>query len=175
MKRRKGFTLVELLVTITILGMLAVVGVAQFGTAQKKSRDVRRKGDLDSVYKAILAYYADYGRYPASSAGGGNIVVGGNPLLWDGQAEFKQDSYLYMKALPKPVTTAASYCYKAATGGTSFGLFVQLETTTDKECDRDTVAPGLGVADTLPFLCGGISTYCYQRLSPNLKIGDTIP
>jgi prepilin-type N-terminal cleavage/methylation domain-containing protein len=168
-KETKGFTLVELLVTITILAMLAMVGVSQFGTAQKKSRDVRRKGDLDGVYKALQAYYADYGRFPASVTG--QISVDGTTgIAWDG-SEFKKDSNLYMKVMPKPVTTATPYCYLADTNGTKFGLFVNLESVTDKECDRD----GDGIADPLTFMCNEITTYCYQRLSPNLKVDDPIP
>lgn len=165
----KGFTLVELLVTITILAMLATIGMSQFGTAQRKSRDVRRKGDLDGVYKALQAYYADYGRFPASTVGGSISV--GTTLAWDG-SEFEKDSNLYMKVMPKPVTTNTPYCYKADALGTRFGLFVNLESVTDKECDRD----GVGGADILTFDCGGpgLRTYCYQRLSPNLKVNDPI-
>ncbi|MFA4827096.1 MAG: type II secretion system protein [Candidatus Shapirobacteria bacterium] len=165
----KGFTLVELLVTITILAMLATIGMSQFGTAQRKSRDVRRKGDLDGVYKALQAYYADYGRFPASTLG--RISIGGAGIDWNG-SEFKQDSNLYMKVMPKPVTASTPYCYKADALGTKFGLFVNLESVTDKECDRD----NNGVGDTLTAAnaCGSRRDYCYQRLSPNLTIGNPI-
>lgn len=166
----KGFTLVELLVTITILAMLATIGMSQFGTAQRKSRDVRRKGDLDGVYKALQAYYADYGRFPVSSSG--KIKIGAADVGWDG-SEFKKDSNLYMKVMPKPVTPATPYCYLADTKGTRFGLFVNLESVTDKECDRD----GVSGADTLTAVnkCADSVAYCYQRLSPNLKVNDQIP
>jgi len=76
--------------------------------------------------------------------------------------------------MPKPVATNTPYCYKADALGTKFGLFVNLESVTDKECDRDTSGAGVGVADTLPFVCNGTRAYCYQRLSPNLKVGDQI-
>ena len=49
----KGFTLIELLVVISILGILAALALASYGNAQAKSRDSRRKTDLDAIKKAL--------------------------------------------------------------------------------------------------------------------------
>lgn len=49
----KGFTLVELLVAITIIAVLAAVGVVVFGGVQAKARDSRRSQDLIAVANAL--------------------------------------------------------------------------------------------------------------------------
>ena len=50
---KRGFTLIELLIVIAILGILVTIAVASFTGAQGKSRDGRRKGDLDAIKKAL--------------------------------------------------------------------------------------------------------------------------
>lgn len=49
----RGFTLIELLVAISIIAVLAVIGLTFFTTAQKNARDARRRSDIDSVSKAL--------------------------------------------------------------------------------------------------------------------------
>ncbi|RJP46335.1 MAG: type II secretion system protein [Armatimonadetes bacterium] len=49
----KGFTLVELLVAITIVAVLSVVGAAIFGGVQQRARDTRRTQDLDAIAAAL--------------------------------------------------------------------------------------------------------------------------
>ncbi len=49
----KGFTLVEILVAITIIAVLAAVGIVVFGGVQTKARDARRSQDLDAIANAI--------------------------------------------------------------------------------------------------------------------------
>jgi len=71
---KKAFTLIELLVTISIIGiLLAVISVA-FSTAQKRSRDARRKGDLQALQKSIEQCYALSDSYPTTITGGSSLV-----------------------------------------------------------------------------------------------------
>lgn len=50
-----GFTLIELMVVISIIAILSVIGITVFSGAQKASRDARRKGDIDSMSSAMEA------------------------------------------------------------------------------------------------------------------------
>jgi len=61
--KRKGFSLVELAVVITILGILATIGMVSFTRAQRSARDGRRKADLQAIQTALGLYYRDQGRY----------------------------------------------------------------------------------------------------------------
>jgi len=69
MDMKKGFTLIEIMVVITILGVLIAMVSGSFMASQKKSRDLRRKSDLAQISKALEFYSNDNGRYPAASGG----------------------------------------------------------------------------------------------------------
>ena len=68
-KYKIGFTLVELLVVISIIGILSAVIYASFGDARKIARDNIRKSDLKALQLALELYKAQNGRYPEACRG----------------------------------------------------------------------------------------------------------
>lgn len=63
---KKGFTLVELLVTISILAILMSIAVISYSNIQKNTRDAKRKSDLATIQAALEQYHSDQGFYPYS-------------------------------------------------------------------------------------------------------------
>ena len=61
-----GFTLVELLIVIAIIGILISVGLASFRRAQTQTRDGQRKADIANIRGALEQFYADNNVYPAT-------------------------------------------------------------------------------------------------------------
>ena len=57
--RKKGFTLFELLVSISIIAILTALATISFSNAQKKARDTKRIQDINAVKKALEMYYSD--------------------------------------------------------------------------------------------------------------------
>ena len=63
-QQKKGFTLVELLVVISIIGLLSSVVLAALNSARMKARDAVRLSDTTQVLTALAMYYQDYGKVP---------------------------------------------------------------------------------------------------------------
>ena len=76
MKGPRGFTFVEIIVVVAVLGIIASIVLVNLSTAAKKGRDGDRQGDLRTLQSAIELYKQKYGRYPDGCRGAGT---------WSGQ------------------------------------------------------------------------------------------
>ena len=61
-----GFTLIEVMIVVAIVGILAAIAIPEFRHAQTKARESVLKADLFVLRQVIDQYYADKGKYPAS-------------------------------------------------------------------------------------------------------------
>jgi len=68
MKHTRGFTLIEILVAATIVAVLSVIGIVSYTSINKRSRDAKRKSDLEAVRSALEMYRSDKSSYPGASA-----------------------------------------------------------------------------------------------------------
>ncbi len=65
--KKDGFTLIELLVVTTIIIILTTIGIVSYRAASMKSRDAKRKTDLETVRQALVLYRSDEGSYPSGN------------------------------------------------------------------------------------------------------------
>lgn len=66
----KGFTIIELLVVIVIIGILVALALPQLFAAQARGRDTERKNDLKNIKTQLETFFNDKGYYPTASTSG---------------------------------------------------------------------------------------------------------
>lgn len=65
---KKGFTLIELMIVVAIIGILAAIAIPQFANLVAKSQEGATKGNLGTVRSALSIYYGDTeGFYPTDA------------------------------------------------------------------------------------------------------------
>jgi len=134
-----GFTLVELLVVMAILGVLVTIIAGGFRSAQARGRDAERKSDLKQVSQSLELFFSDYGRYPDDASGkilGCPYSTGGGSSCTWGESEFTDTKTIYFKTLPQDPTSSLSYFYRIVPSSSNqkFQLFAHLENTQDQDC-----------------------------------------
>lgn len=59
MPKTKGFTLIELMIAISIIAIMATVGIVIYTGTRASARDAKRRGDLEDIKKALYLYKQD--------------------------------------------------------------------------------------------------------------------
>jgi len=68
-RRQRGFTLIEIMVVIAILGILAALIVPKIMSRPDEARRVAAKQDIGTIMQAMKLYRLDNGRYPTQEQG----------------------------------------------------------------------------------------------------------
>lgn len=110
-KTRRGFTLLELLVVISIIAILITISTVSFTTAQKKGRNSRRRSDMRAVQNAFEQYYSMNGGYTNSCAAMASTLGAGLP-----SDPRNLDPQIYAYSCPDEATYCACANLEAETG-----------------------------------------------------------
>lgn len=134
-----GFTLMELMVVMVIIGILASVIGGSFVQSKLKSRDAQRKSDLSQVQRALETYYNDHGEYPLASNDG---KILGTP--WGGVFQ-DTNTTVYMNQLPNdPKEPNIQFLYITNSIKTMYQLFTVLENDKDEMINASIVGHTCG-------------------------------
>lgn len=75
--KKNGFTLIEILVVISIIAILGALSFGIFSTVQKNNRDQIRIRDLQSIKQALELYRSDLGDYPSANDENNDFMIDG--------------------------------------------------------------------------------------------------
>lgn len=126
-KLKKGFTLVELMVVITVIAILMTIAIVSFTRIQKQARDTKRKADIRTIETALQARFTEFQAYPVVEAPAqpASTVLGTDVLVPN-----------YMPSVPTAPLGSTSlngntdYMYVSDALGFSYSLCTTLETAT---------------------------------------------
>lgn len=88
-RSQDGFTLIELMVVILIIGLLATIVVQNLRSATDKAKRVKAQADISQLKSALDRYYLDAGSYPTTDQGLTALIsapstTGNDPTDWGG-------------------------------------------------------------------------------------------
>ncbi len=120
---QRGFTIVELLIVIVVIGILAAITIVAFNGVQQRARNTQTISAVKDYIKLYSAYAVDYDVYP----GGGNYCLGTTypgGLCWDNRVYTENTAantglLNYAKSLPNPSTARV---YRNSTDGYRTGI-----------------------------------------------------
>src|SRR6476620_953371 len=122
LRKQGGFTLLELLIVIVIIGILTLLIIPNITSAPKKARDTKRKTDITTVRKGLEEYFVNNNVYPAALS---DLTTGSAPII---------------KTLPTDPTNTGVYVYTYTPANTNstYTLKACLENDQDNGANTNT-------------------------------------
>ena len=133
MKKNKGFSLIELLVVISIIGVLTTVLVMNFVGTRERSRDAQKIQNLNSLKNALRMYYNDNQSYPLNQSNLQSSLVGGGYIAGLGDTN--------------------GVVYTQTAGGDGFRIIARLEVGAGNEDVDSQRNCGVGITDGYYAVC----------------------
>ncbi|MEO7904514.1 MAG: prepilin-type N-terminal cleavage/methylation domain-containing protein [Candidatus Saccharimonadales bacterium] len=141
-RKKDGFTIVELLIVIVVIGILATITIVSYNGVQKRANDTKRVSDINALSKGMTMWAVQTDKTPIDTAAGYN----GNGTGWVYSGAFAGDNGAYTTDIesvlidaqllspgvrdPKTPTGNGSYMFyrcNYTTKTSLYGFFARLE------------------------------------------------
>lgn len=123
---KRGYTLIELLIVIAIIGILTAVLTTNLQAVRARARDARRKQDLNLVQQALRLYYNDAQSFPTTAQltprWGNSLTNAGGTI-----------TYAPLLPLDPSDTSTTNITYTYVSNGTTYTLSATLENASDPD------------------------------------------
>ncbi|MEO5499105.1 MAG: prepilin-type N-terminal cleavage/methylation domain-containing protein, partial [Candidatus Saccharimonadales bacterium] len=120
-QRQSGFTIVELLIVIVIIGILATLVIVTFSGVQQRARDSERKTDINAIAGQLEAAYAKNGVYPTYAQV--------TDPTWRTPNEFRLDAKAFADPKSTDPSGATNMLANGAGSATAYGYAVTCSPT----------------------------------------------
>ena len=114
-RKQQGFTIVELLIVIVVIGILAALVITTFTGIQQKARNTERQTDVKAIHGQVEAYFAQNGKYPTLANLNDSAWRGTNMKGLDAEA-LKDPKNTVQTLVAAPVADSYSYAVTASDG-----------------------------------------------------------
>ncbi|MCX6792121.1 MAG: type II secretion system protein [Candidatus Gottesmanbacteria bacterium] len=143
--KRTGFSLIELLVVISIIASIVALAIPNYLSARQRASDVKKKEEMAALKTALRIYYNDFNKYPCgvldcSGVGNGFNMFGcgvDGTTACSATASFATGAAgdnIYMKSVPKGfLASPYTYKYYQKSGGDDFCLSAVLDNLSDPD------------------------------------------
>lgn len=118
MRSQKGFTLVELMVVVAILGILAAIAIPKFANSTARANTAKIAADLRTIDSAIAMYQASKGSDPTAIQGAGTALVEAGLLAAEPTPPKGQ---VFISSTTSTAITDTTYKFAATNGTTLTG------------------------------------------------------
>lgn len=108
---QQGFTIVELLIVIVVIGILAALVVTTYAGIQAKARDSKRQTDIQALQTQIEAFYAANNYYPSNADMNSTTWRGTNMKSLDTGAMTDPSGSSSTLLTAAPTATSKAYAY----------------------------------------------------------------
>jgi type IV pilus assembly protein PilA len=123
---RKGFTLVEVLIVVIIIGILAAIGIPQFAASIEKAKGGEARAGLGHIQTAEKVYFAEYEAYLPIVA---NEAVESLDLSSSLDIVLTQKYWVFEVAVPGTNEDGAATLYTATATRRTSGLYLKMDNT----------------------------------------------
>lgn len=139
---QKGFTLIEILIVVAIIGLLSSIILVGLGSFNVRARDASRITELRQTENGMALYYNKNQRYPD--------VVGDS---WTSLTDALVGGGIGVTKVPNDPTAGRTYRYGVSGDGQSYVLAATLEDTGNRELLKDVDGTVFSVACDDPIYC----------------------
>ncbi len=154
---RAGFTLIEILIVVTIIGLLASVVLVGLAPARKRGNDARRIADLKEVQNALEIYYNKCGHYPGDETCA--APQAGTAVPWNNLKDVLLKAGIGVNQVPDDPTNGRTYQYATNDGGTGYVLAATFEDASNPALTKE--KNNFTMPDGIPALDGACGTDIY--------------